>query len=29
MRLFAYEIGIDMKSLDFILWYKETREVFK
>lgn len=29
MRLFANEIGIDMKSLDFILWYKETREVFK
>lgn len=29
MRLFANEIRIDMKSLDFILWYKETREVFK
>ncbi len=29
MRLFANEIRIDMKSLDFILWYKETSEVFK
>lgn len=29
MRLFANEIRIDMKSLDFILWYKETKEVFK
>jgi len=29
MRLFSKEIGIDMKYLDFILWYKETKEVFK
>ncbi|MCX8095523.1 MAG: N-glycosylase/DNA lyase [Caldisericia bacterium] len=29
MRLFSKDINIDMKSLDFILWYKETREVFK
>ncbi len=29
MREFSKEIGIDMKSLDFILWYKETKEVFK
>lgn len=29
MRIFASEIGINIKYLDFILWYKETREVFK
>lgn len=29
MRIFSSEIGINMKYLDFILWYKETREVFK
>jgi hypothetical protein len=29
MREFSKEIDIDMRSLDFILWYKETKEVFK
>lgn len=29
MRRFSDEIKLNMKYLDFILWYKETREVFK
>jgi len=29
MRDFAEEIGIPMAHLDFVLWYRETREVFK
>lgn len=29
MRKFAKEINIPMEYLDFVLWYKETGEVFK
>lgn len=29
MKKFSEEIGIDMESLDLILWYKEAGEVFK
>ncbi|HPC39229.1 MAG TPA: N-glycosylase/DNA lyase [Exilispira sp.] len=29
MRVFAKEINIPLEHLDFVLWYKETGEVFK
>jgi N-glycosylase/DNA lyase len=29
MKKFSEEINIDMEYLDFVLWYKETGEVFK
>jgi N-glycosylase/DNA lyase len=29
MTAFSEKIGIDMEALDFILWYKEAKEVFK
>ncbi len=29
MKVFAENIGIPMSHLDFVLWYKETSEVFK
>lgn len=29
MRNFSSEIGIPMDHLDIVLWYKETREIFK
>ena len=29
MKKFAKEIGIPLPHLDFVLWYKETGEIFK
>jgi len=29
MREFSKEIGIPLDHLDIVLWYKETKEIFK